>query len=64
MEEDDDNRFPFVRIALVDQPVLENRMSEEERIVQDVEVAKNEHERETASWIEQNVPWNKLFTKR
>ena len=39
----------------MDQPALENRASEEERRVQDVEAAKNEHDIATANWKELNV---------
>ena len=45
MEENDDNIFLFAIAALVDHLALENRRSEEERSAQDVEAAKNEHDR-------------------
>ena len=48
----------------MDQPALENRMSEEERRVQDAEVPKIDHDRSLSNWMEYKVPWTKIFTKR
>ena len=52
MKEDDYNRFSFSRTTPVDQLVLENRISEEEKMMQDTEEARNDHDRVIAYQIE------------
>ena len=47
-----------------DAPVLENRISESEKRGSDAVAAMNEHESFIANWIEHEIPWSELCSKR